>query len=113
MAPEVESLGGDGRRPGWKRESSQGRSTQASTVSQSLLFRGCSHLTSRQSGACAPVLPAEQSAGLPALRPAPPLPLEPLGNVFFSMRVGIWEGKESKFHFLDYKFVFLNIVSLL
>lgn len=25
------------------------------------------------------------------------------------LRVGIWEGKESKFQFLDYKFVYLNM----
>lgn len=32
-----------------------------------------------------------------------------MGMFSSPLRVGIWEGKESKFHFLDYKFVFLNM----
>lgn len=36
-----------------------------------------------------------------------------IGMFSFPLRVGIWEGKEIKFHFLDYKSVFLNIVSFL
>lgn len=76
---------------------------------------------------CAPVLPRGAEHRAPAPRPALPLPLgspgtEPrvphgshleVGVFSFPLRVGIWEGKESKFHFLDYKFVFLNIVSFL
>ena len=33
--------------------------------------------------------------------------------VSFSVEGGIWEGEESKFYFLDYKFVILGIVSFL
>lgn len=33
--------------------------------------------------------------------------------VFFLSRVGIWEGEESKFYFLGYKFAILGIVSFL
>lgn len=102
-------------------------STWPSLVSQPLLPRGCSHLTSGQSQVCAPVLPRGAKRRAPAPRPELPLPLgspgaEPrvlhgshleMGVFSFPLRVGIWEGKESKFHFLDYKFVFLNIVSFL